>query len=125
MNSLKFGLNNLLLMTSMALMLSGCYYDVAEELYPGSKPCDTSAAVTYKNFVEPLIRTKCIDCHRANGIESYLISYSEVKNKAASISDRINRNPTGDIKLMPQKGSKLDACDLEKFRIWIQRGYLE
>lgn len=110
-------------MTLMALMLSGCYYDVAEELYPGSKSCDTSVAVTYTNFVEPLIRTKCIDCHRGKGIDSYLSNYAEVKGKAASINDRINRNPTGDGQLMPQGGPKLDVCDLSKFRLWIQQGY--
>jgi len=122
MFTLKSALNSLLLLTLMALMVSGCYYDVAEELYPvtGSvAPCDSNPS--YNSFIKPLMDTKCTGCHQPGGTSPDLTTYSSVKAKAVSISGRINRN-SGDPLLMPQNGPKLDTCNLKSFQLWIDKG---
>jgi len=115
MFNLKSGSNSLLLMTLMALLLSGCYYDVAEELYPISGSCDTTV-YSYTGFVQPLIASQCLGCH------PNFNSYNEVKSRAGMINDRINRdvNAAG---FMPKNASKLDACSLQKFKLWIDNGF--
>src|SRR5690348_11891037 len=63
------------------ILLGGCYYDVAEELYPSSEIfCDTTN-VTYSGKVLPLIQNNCYTCHSGaspSGNVS-LDSYSNLK----------------------------------------------
>jgi hypothetical protein len=59
---MKRGLLFLILVVSV-LVISGCYYDVAEELYPSNgTTCDTSS-VTYSLTVKPIIDQFCVSCH--------------------------------------------------------------
>ncbi len=111
-------------MTLLALIFSGCYYDVAEELYPDTgipTPCDTTV-FSYSGFVKPLMDSKCAGCHKPGGTSPDLTTYDGVKAKASTISSRINRN-AGDPLLMPQNGPKLDDCTLKKFQLWISAGF--
>lgn len=102
-------------MTLLALMFSGCYYDVAEDLYPEEGPCDT-VLTTYSGTIKPLITNQCLGCH------PNFDNYNEIKTRANVINDLINRdvNASG---FMPKGGSKLNACDLKKFQLWIDKGY--
>ena len=114
MFTIKTGLNSLLLLTLTTPIWSGCYYDVAEELYPNSGSCDTTV-YTYTRFVQPLVASQCLGCH------PNFNTYNEVKTRANVINERINRdvNASG---FMPQNASKLDACSLQKFKLWIDKG---
>jgi hypothetical protein len=49
----------------ICLMMSACYYDKAEELYPSNFNQNDTGAVTYTNYIAPLITSNCASsgCH--------------------------------------------------------------
>lgn len=100
---------------------SGCYYDVAEELYPQGN-CDTTA-VSYTAVVVPMLQNNgCLGCHAApasagNGIvlDSYasILNLVQDNNRFVSGADRM---PSG----VP--GGILSECDMNKLRAWASAG---
>ncbi|MFM9007926.1 MAG: hypothetical protein ACKOQY_03395 [Bacteroidota bacterium] len=104
-----------------AASVSGCYYDVAEELYPQGS-CDT-AAVSYSAVVVPMLQNNgCLGCHAApasagNGI--ILDSYTSISNL---VQDN-NRFVTGADRMPPGSTSGiLTECDMSKLRAWAAAG---
>src|SRR5688572_24702512 len=65
------------------ILLSGCYYDVAEELYPSEIFCDTSNAA-YSAKVLPIIQDNCYSCHSGTAPTGNisLDSYGNLKAQA-------------------------------------------
>lgn len=101
-------------------LLSSCYYDNEEELYPNAPECDTTA-VTFSVHVQPIILASCAisGCHVAGGTAGFnLETYSEIKAKVddGSFMNRVivqqNMPPNGD----------LSSCELEQLKIWINEG---
>jgi len=107
-------------------MLSACYYDKADKLYPVAVSCDT-ANMRYSTHVAPLITINCLNlgCH-TSGNPSGGINLQSYANVMAVIpGDKlINalQYKTGGSKNMPPTG-KLSACDVSKVDAWIKRGY--
>ncbi len=106
-------------------ILSGCYYDVEEELYPSSSNCDTSS-VTYSGFVKTTMESFCYVCHSTTAGPSnggvVLEGYNEIKVYVD------NGELLGAIKhesgfsAMPQGGSKLSDCTIRKIEAWVAAG---
>lgn len=102
-----------------------CYYDNEESLYPSlNSACDTTN-VTFSGQIVPLLLNNCLSCHSnatapgsGNGIA--LENYADVKARAAAISGSINQ--TGSHSPMPKNGSKLNACLIIQFDIWVRKG---
>ncbi len=110
-----------LLMTAVAILLSGggCYYDSEEDLYPGAF-CDT-ANITYTNRIEPLILSNCAQpaCHVPGGDGAGdFTHYSGVK---AKVDNGTFRNQTIVNKVMPP-GAPLSKCELQLLQAWLDRG---
>lgn len=103
----------------MALvLLTGCYYDNEEELYPFSF-CDTEN-VTWANTIEPLMQTRCAipGCHVPGAQSPDLSTYAKVKSQADA--GRIQaRVIDGAPSYMPPSG-KLPPCEQEKLSIWLE-----
>jgi len=106
------------------IFLSGCYYDVAEELYPPSDTfCDTTN-ITYSAKVLPLIQNNCYSCHSGSAPSANvsLDSYAGVKAQAdngkliGTISHASGFSP------MPQGGNKLSSCEISTIQTWINNG---
>jgi uncharacterized membrane protein len=99
------------------LLVSACYFDKAEELYPSNyNQTDTSAA-TFTNFVAPLINNKCMNCH--NVTPPILGNYSKLK----LIVDNGKFNERVIVqKNMPPSG--LTNTELEKIKQWLAAGAL-
>ena len=106
------------------LAFSGCYYDVAEELYPAdSQSCDTTT-VTFNATIQPILQAQCMVCHSAaaNQGNVNLEGYAQVKTYAdngkllGSVSFASGYSP------MPQGSSQLSACSINKIRAWINKG---
>jgi hypothetical protein len=130
MEKFKYMLNGLLLLGLITIMFSGCYYDVAEELYPapaGGSGCDT-ANVTYSASIAPIMLKNCATsgCHvgatPADG--SDLTTYG-------AISDYISNNrfyssiiQDGNASNMPKGGTKLSDCDIRIIKKWMDNGAL-
>lgn len=110
----------------IAVIFNGCYYDVAEELYPlNNAPCDTSN-VTYAESVLPILQGSCTSCHSGSSPSGNvsLDGYNNVKTYAdngklmGAISHASGYAP------MPQGGNKLSSCQISTIRKWINDGTL-
>ncbi len=98
-------------------VLSACYYDKAEELYPNNyNQTDTSAA-TYAAHIAPLINTKCMNCH--NTTAPILGDYSKLK---IIIDNGSFNNRVMVQKNMPPSG--LSISELSKIQKWLNAGAL-
>jgi hypothetical protein len=109
-------------------MISSCYYDSEEYLYPRtSVQCDTTS-ITYAQSVVPIIRNHCLSCH-SNSTSSMggnikLEDYADIKLRAddhrllGSVDHQNGYSP------MPKGASKLDNCNISTIRIWINAGAL-
>ncbi len=121
-----------LAITAFCLALAACSSDSEDLLEPNQPPpgapgsCDT-AVVTFASTITPLLTSYgCTGCHGgpapANNIN--LTSYNGVKAKIndgrlfGAINHQSGFSP------MPQGGNKMSACDINKFRAWINRGAL-
>lgn len=99
--------------------LSGCYYDVEEELYVG---CDTSA-VSYSGTVVAMLQSNgCLGCHAApatGGSGIVLDNYNSILN----IVQDNNRFISGADRMPPGSGTGvLSECDMNKLRAWVAAG---
>ncbi len=114
-----------LFLTAFALLsvLSGCYYDNAEELY-GTTPCDASA-VTWTADIQPMLQANCVSCHSGASASAGLdlSTYTLVKGSIANVTGRMNK-PIGDPLIMPPSG-RLSTCSLTKLDAWVAAGALE
>lgn len=100
------------------LVLSGCYYDNEEELYPNSY-CDTTA-VTWSLTIQPLMNTNCAipGCHVPGAESPDLSTYAGVQSNAASVRGVI---VDGSPFIMPPTG-QLPSCDKLKVQQWVDGG---
>lgn len=106
--------------------LTGCYYDVEEELYPEAAICDTSN-VTYSGTVLPILQNDCYSCH-GNGTSLGGVSLDPYNNLKVYVDNgklvcTINHN--SGCSPMPQNSAQLDACQLLQIETWINNGALE
>ncbi len=105
------------------MSFNGCYYDIEEELYPGSSVCDTTN-VTYTSKVEPIIRRSCYSCHGTGiglgGINlegaTNLKTYADNGRLMGSIEHRSGYSA------MPQSAPKLSDCEIRTIQAWISAG---
>jgi mono/diheme cytochrome c family protein len=113
----------------LLLILSGCYYDNEECLYPeGTVPCDT-ANVTFTGTIWPVINDNCVVCH-SGGTPSgnvSLESYDDIRAAAlitpgnyGSLYGVMSHAPGNSP--MPKNGNKLSDCILRQVEIWIEEG---
>ena len=105
-----------LLPAILVLGLTGCYYDVEQELYP-STSCDLSVT-TYSAVIEPIISTNCAvpACHVAGGTSPDLSTYAGVSANISAVQQRAVVDKT-----MPPSGA-LSSCDQAKLQTWIDNG---
>jgi len=113
----------------IALLVSGCYYDSEEALYPKlDSSCDTTG-VTLSKSILPILQTNCFGCHSttenaSSGGSINLEVYSSLKQLAGqgNLYGAITHNPLNIP--MPKDGAKLDTCSITKIKIWIDKGAL-
>jgi hypothetical protein len=99
--------------------LTGCYYDVEEELYGF---CDSSN-VTYSGTITGILNGYgCTGCHSGAGASGgvNLASHTTVKAAGDRIVGSINHAPG--FSPMPQGGSKINQCDINKVQAWVAAG---
>jgi len=111
--------------------MAGCSSDSEDVLTntpgPGTPgTCDTTT-VTFAATITPLLTTYgCNGCHSGTAASGgfTLTSYNGVKAKVTqgrlfgAISHAAGFRP------MPEGGNKMNDCDINKFRAWINRGAL-
>lgn len=103
----------------------GCTKSNEEELFAGSV-CETEN-VSYQAEIVPIMQNNCLVCHSTAAglgnirLQRYtdLISYIPGGVLMGSI-----RHDSG-FKPMPQNGSRINDCDIEKLEAWIESGFPE
>lgn len=103
------------------IVLTGCYYDKEEELYPNKfNPCDTTN-LTYNTAIKAIINSNCgsSGCHIAGGTSPDLSTYTLLKANITSVKFRAI-----EVKNMPSP-SGMSACNISKLDHWITIGMPE
>lgn len=111
------------------VILSACYYDNEEELYPGgSGPCDTTN-VTFSGTVFPIINSICFGCHSGTAPQGNILleDYATISSQAqipagqyGSLYGAISHNPGNSP--MPKNSTPLTDCNIRKIKKWIDDG---
>lgn len=121
---IKFNLINALSLGALMLVISSCYKDNEEDLYPDTG-CNT-ANVSFAQTVWPVLNNNCVSCHNGPGASGgiRLGNHSEVV--AAIDGGRFLgaiRHESG-FSAMPQGGNKLSDCNISQIEAWIAQGKL-
>lgn len=107
---------------AFSLGISGCYYDVEEEIYPEIE-CDTQG-VTFSGTVQPILSENCLVCHSAavNTAGITLEGYNNLKTHVDNgrFLGAIRHQPG--FSPMPQGAPQLQECDILKIEEWITNG---
>lgn len=104
-------------------IISGCYYDSEERLYPKMyNPCD-DLVPTFSKTVTTILQP-CMTCHSnsnasASGSGIKLENFTDVQSNT-SLMGSINHS-SGFI-AMPQSGGKLVDCEISQLQKWIDNG---
>ena len=109
----------LILLLGSAIM-SSCYYDNEEYLYPPSGQqfiCDTLSP-TYTATIAPIFAGNCNGCHSSSSPSGNVVT-----DNHTSLSTGINKiwlaiNHLPGALAMPPNGGTLSDCDLAKIRQW-------
>ncbi len=114
-------------LTVALALISGCYYDNAEYLYP-SGTCN-AAGSTYSATVSPILSARCNSCHStsaaaASGGGIILDNYNSVKPYATNGKLLGSINHASGFSAMPKSSTKLSACEIEKVTNWVNSGAL-
>jgi len=106
-------------------ILSSCYYDNAEDLYPQSPECDT-LNVTYSSTIAPIMSASCNDCHGESFANANVRTdnYDDLKTIADDGRLWGTVNHESGYSPMPKDRPKLNDCDLKKIEIWLDNGAL-
>lgn len=85
--------------------------------------CDT-AAVSYVNFVLPLLQTNCIGCHGDHNPGGGILLNSHASVVAVATNGKLigSINHESGFKVMPPSGTKLPDCDIQKVKAWVAAG---
>ena len=105
-------------------ILTGCYYDNEEDLYPGNT-CVTDN-MSYSSDVLPIIQDNCYTCHNQAGnqggvtLEGYAAFKVYIDNGKllGAIKHESGFQP------MPQNQPKLIQCQIDKIQAWVDQGAL-
>jgi hypothetical protein len=109
-------------------ILSSCYYDNEEELYPGQAGCDTTN-VAYSGTVFPIIDENCTDCHSGSAPQGNVLlqDYATISAAGAipagnygSLYGVVSHHP--DNSPMPKNGAQLSDCKIAQIKKWIDDG---
>ena len=121
--------NILYALLSMGLtitMLSGCYKDNVEELYPATSNCDTTA-LSYTVDIQPLIESFCYACHGSSNYTSLggNIALQGHGNLSSVVDNGLlvsSITHDGSASFMPKNSNKLMDCSIAKIRTWVSQG---
>lgn len=110
---------------TLALTLSGCYYDKFEEEIPSDQ-------VSFAADIQPIFNTHCTSCHpvlEANPDLSSGNSYNSITNGIYIVPNNINASTLyqrllGNPSIMPPSGS-LSASEINSVKSWIEQGALD
>lgn len=109
----------------LSLMITSCYYDVEEEIYPMTG-CLTED-MSYLMDVLPIIIDNCYVCHDAannfGGVTLEGYENISVRVSNGQLLGAIRHDPG--FSPMPKNEPKLLDCEIEKIEAWIIQGAMD
>jgi len=104
------------------VVLSSCYYDSEDKLYPATTCVTTN--MSYQANIVPILQNNCFVCHSQAAnlgsvtLEGYTSLMQFVNNGKllGAIKHESGFSP------MPQNAPALDACNIAKIEQWITDG---
>ena len=106
------------------VMLTSCYYDSEEKLYPASNCVPTNMSLT--GDITPILERNCYSCHSVsagplNG-NITLEGYSELMKHVQSGAFIGAIKHQYGFTAMPKNASQLGGCEIAKIEKWIADG---
>ncbi|MDX9751101.1 MAG: hypothetical protein RBT71_08495 [Flavobacteriales bacterium] len=111
-----------LLLLSLLMAGTGCYYDNEEALYPGVCEVGEPALPGYwATTVQPLIMTRCAvaGCHVAGGTGTG--DFTQYANVKSAVDNGTFQYQVFTARTMPTTGP-LPACEIQKLEAWVHEG---
>jgi hypothetical protein len=113
----------LLLIFSISVFISSCYYDNEEELYQFSGNCDTTQ-IAFSTRILPILNQNCNGCHSgaspSAGINltthADVLVYVQNGSLIGSIDHLQGFSP------MPKSSPKIPECQILSIKKWIAAG---
>ena len=101
--------------------LTGCYYDVEEELYPMA--CDSTAS-TYGGTVLRILETNCYACHSSGAAMGGIVLEGYDNARAYANNGKLvgTINHDAGFSPMPKNAGPLTSCDVAAIKSWIAEG---
>jgi len=116
--------NRFILYCLSAILIIGCTYNKEEELYPNTGNCDTSNVRFATTINAILQKYDCSFCHNDVTLSGNinLANYNSVKAQVINgrLFGAINHEPG--FSQMPQGRNKMNQCDINKVKAWIDAG---
>lgn len=119
-------MKSIFLITTLLVLVSACYYDHEEELYPilpDNSVCDTSN-VTFQTTIQPIIQVNCAGCHGNTNPEAGLSLTTYASIKATAESGKLVARIKGlGVNIMPPPpANPLGSCAITQIDAWISAG---
>jgi len=111
-----------LLLLSMTMLLTACYYDNEEYLY-SSTPCDNT--FTFTSRIAPLVAQQCASgCHEGANPSAglSLTTYDEIKAIVDNGGFAGSLDGSNGYSIMPKGTTGLSTCDKTAVSAWITAG---
>jgi hypothetical protein len=111
-----------MLVLSLLFLLSSCYYDAEELLYPDLE-CNTQG-VTLSGTVLPILVENCYRCHdAANNFGGVTLEgYDQLKRYVDNGQLLGAIRHTAGFSPMPKNEPQLVECNIEKIAAWVTAG---
>jgi len=106
----------------LSLIIS-CTNDNEENLFD-QEDCGEIENVSYQNDIKSVLSSNCYSCH-ASGVELNginLENFTALKSLAESGRLLGAIDHQAGFSSMPPSGKKLNECDIESIKVWIQEG---
>jgi len=106
-------------------LLSGCYYDSKEYLYPTlNTVCDSVSTQTYDATISKILNDNCVSCHSGSSPSGGVLlnSYTNVKTQVDNgqlLGSILHSSGFTGSKAMPPSSS-LDDCSINAIKKWIK-----
>lgn len=119
-------MKKLVLALPLVALMSSCYYDNVDDVYPGAglfTVCDTTSTQSYTTHITPILVNNCYSCHSgsnpSDGVS--LDNYAGVAQVAASgrLVGAIYHQQG--FTAMPN-GLQLDSCYMKQIKKWVDAG---
>ena len=108
---------------TLAVLWTGCAYNVEDQLYPEEIPCEAEN-VSFLGDILPLIEARCTSCHSGPNPTALLdlSTFEDIQmiGLNGQLTNRINL-PEMDSELMPPDGP-LSECNLTIIEAWVADG---